>query len=311
MLALGVSCNYLDFDETSGLNTRENTYKYFDNIKQMLTNVYSYMPQDFGAIDGAMRDCATDDAEFGNTGGNIQDFNTGNWSAIRVRDSKWKLFEGVRAANEFLESLESVDLTRYENDIRYTNWIRQLELFPYEARVIRAFYFFELARRYGDIPMPTTILTIEEANTIGKTAFDDVVEFIVEECNECIEKLPSTYIGQPGNESGRVTRGFAMALKSKALLYAASPLHNPTNDTGKWKLSAKAALDLIDSGLYELEPGEKANNVNSKEVVLFRMNGASQAFELNNFPIRFTEGQEPTQLQQRSPRKTWWMLMKP
>lgn len=54
--AVFVSCNYLDFDETNGLNTHDNIYKYFDNTKQMLTNVYSYIPQDFGAVEEAMRD---------------------------------------------------------------------------------------------------------------------------------------------------------------------------------------------------------------------------------------------------------------
>ena len=62
------SCNYLDYDETNGLNTREDIYRYFDKTKQMLTHVYTFMPQDFGVIGGAMRDCASDDAEFGATG---------------------------------------------------------------------------------------------------------------------------------------------------------------------------------------------------------------------------------------------------
>ena len=48
------SCNYLEFDETNGLNTKEYIYNYFNKTKQMLTNVYSYMPQDFGAISGAI-----------------------------------------------------------------------------------------------------------------------------------------------------------------------------------------------------------------------------------------------------------------
>ncbi len=294
ILVSSISCNYLDFDETSGLNTREDTYSYFDNVKQMLTDVYSYMPQDFGVIGGAMREAATDNAEFGNTGGNIQDFNTGNWSAIRVRDSQWRLYNGIRAANEFLESLESVDISRFENDTRYANWVKQLELFPYEARLLRSFYFFDLARRYGDIAMPTAMLTTEEANLIEKTPFHEVIDFIVKECDEVMDMLPVTYVGQPNNETGRVTKGFAMALKSRALLYAASRLHNPAMDTEKWRRSAQAALDIINSGLYSLESGEKVNNVNSKEVVLFRMNNENQNFELNNFPIRFTEGARST-----------------
>lgn len=44
------SCSYLDFDETNGLQGKEDVYKYFDKTKQVLTNVYSYIPQDFGAL---------------------------------------------------------------------------------------------------------------------------------------------------------------------------------------------------------------------------------------------------------------------
>ncbi len=38
------SCNYLDFDETNNLKTKEDMYKYFGTSKSMLTHVYSYMP---------------------------------------------------------------------------------------------------------------------------------------------------------------------------------------------------------------------------------------------------------------------------
>ncbi len=285
-----VSCNYLEFDETNGLRTYSDVYSYFDETKQVLTNVYSYIPQDFGAVGGAMRDCGCDDAEYGNTGGQIQWMNNGSWSALNTVDSYWSLYNGVRAANEFLESFASTDFSRFENDPSYENWEKQLRYFPYEARVLRAFFFFELARRYGDIAMPLKKLTIEEANSIGKTSFDDVVGYIVSECDECAGNLPDTYRGEPNNETGRITKGFAMALKSKALLYAASELHNPSMDTEKWKESAKAALDLIETGLYALDPGDKCNNISSPETVLLRMNDASSSFELNNFPIRFTEG---------------------
>jgi SusD family. len=287
------SCNYLDFDETSGLNTKEDIYRYFNKTKQMLTNVYTYIPQDFGTIDGAMRDCACDDAEFGATGGSIQDMTNGNWSALKPRDDQWTLYEGIRASNEFLESMEKVDFSRYEYTDKYQTWMEQLAYFPYEARVLRAYYFFELARRYGDIAMPLKVLTPEEANSIRKTSFDDVIAFIVSECDDAAAKLPKTYQDVTEKETGRITKGFAMALKSKALLYAASPLHSPDNQE-KWKASARAAYDIIKLNLYQLDPGEKANNLESPEVVLFRRNDASAAFERNNFPIRFTEGTRST-----------------
>ena len=80
------SCNYLDFDETNNLKTKEDMYKYFGTSKSMLTHVYSYMPQGYQlfATSGgiftedrySMRDCASDDGEFGAYADNIQNTNT-------------------------------------------------------------------------------------------------------------------------------------------------------------------------------------------------------------------------------------------
>lgn len=284
------SCSFLDFDETSGLRTKEDQYRYFNSTEQMLTNVYSYMPKDLGAVSGAMRDCACDDAEYGNSGSPVQYFTNGSWSAVNTVDDAWNLYYGIRAANSFIEEVAKTDFSRYEHDVQYANWMKKLAYFPYEARVLRAHYFFELARRYGDIAMPLAVLDKEAANSIVKTSFDDVVEFIVSECDECAPMLPDSYADQPGAQIGRVTKGFAMAVKSKALLYAASPLHNETGDVEKWKRSAKAALDIIRSGIYSLDPDGCVNDISSPEIVMMVIGGDSQDFELMNFPIRFTEG---------------------
>ena len=286
-----VSCGYLEFDETNGLRDYDDVYTYFDETKQILTHVYSFIPQDFGAIGGAMRDCAGDDAEFGDTGGAVQYMNNGSWSALNTVDDAWSLYYGIRAANEFMQSFSTTDFSIYERYPEYENWVDQMQYFMYEARILRCFFFFELAKRYGDIAMPLEKLDIEGANTIAKTPFDDVIEYIVSECDACAPELPDTYRDVANAETGRITRGFAMALKSKALLYAASELHNPPMSVDKWKRSASAALDLIETGLYSLDPADKCNNPTSPEVVLARQNDNSNTFELYNFPIRFTEGQ--------------------
>lgn len=284
-------CNMLDFDETSGVYDREDMYATYSYASRMLTNIYSYMPQDLGAIGDSMRDCGCDDAEFGDPNASVQDFNNGNWSAISTLDDSWDLYYGIRSANEFLESIVTVDFSLYQYDSKYERQMEMLATFPYQARTLRAFYLFELARRYGDIPVPLKMLTIEEANTIEKTPFDDVIDFIVSECDTCAVYLPETYIGMLDNEYGRTTKGFAMAVKSKALLYAASKLHNPSNDTEKWAKAAKAALDIIDLNIYYLDSGDKVNTTSSPENVLVRMNSESSSFEEYNFPVRFTEGQ--------------------
>ena len=286
------SCNFLDFDESSSQYSREDMYKTYSNIQKMLTNIYGYMPnKDIADVGSALRDCGSDDAEYADPESSVQRFTNGNWSPLQTVDDKWTLYNGIRSANEFLESIQTVDLTMYQYDTKYQRWLEHLEYYPYQARVLRAYFFFELARRYGDIAMPLTMLTAEEANTIEKTPFDQVIDFIARECEECAPHLPKTYVGMLDDEIGRVTNGFALAVKAKALLYAASPLHNPNGDKAKWREAALAAKEIIDLEQYELDPGEKANNYLSPEVIMAIARSESQSFERYNFPVRFTEGE--------------------
>ena len=291
---LVAGCNFLDFDETSGDYDREDMYETYSNIQKMLTNIYGYMPnKDIVDVSDAMRECGCDDAEFGDPDASVQRFGNGNWSAISTVDTKWTLYNAIRSANEFLESIKTVDLSIYQYDNKYPYWLEHIQYYPYQARVLRAYYLFELARRYGDIAVPDGMLSIEEANTIGKTPFNEVIDFIVSECDECAENLPDSYLSMYESEYGRVTRGFAMAVKAKALLYAASPLFNESGDKAKWQKAAKAAKDIMDLGLFRLDPNEKANCAGntSPEVIFQILRSESQSFENYNFPVRFTKGE--------------------
>ena len=293
MAVLAAGCNFLDFDESSSDYSREDMYLTYSNIQKMLTNIYGYMPnKSIADVSDALRDCGSDDAEYANPDASVQRFVNGTWSALNTVDEKWiSMYGGIRSANEFLESIETVDLSMYKYDNKYQRWLEHLAYYPYQARVLRAYFFFELARRYGDIPMPLTMLTAEEANEIEKTPFDEVIDFIVRECSESAANLPDTYVGLLDDEIGRVTRGFALAVKTKALLYAASPLHNPSGDKSKWQKAAAAAKELMDLGIYRLDPAEKANNYTSPEVIFAILRSESESFELVNFPVRFTEGE--------------------
>ena len=298
---LAVSCNVLDFDESSSQYTRDDMYKSYSNIQKMLTNIYGYMPnKDIADVSSALRDCGSDDAEYADPDASVQRFTNGNWTPLQTVDDKWSLYGAIRSANEFLTHWEAdedgilqatFDLSMYQYESKYKKWWEHLNIFPYEAKVLRAYYFFELARRYGDIAMPLTMLTAEEANTIEKTPFGEVIDFIVAECDEAAKYLPNTYVGMLDDEIGRVTKGFALAVKAKALLYAASPLHNPSGDKEKWHKAALAAKEIIDLNVYRLDPAEKANNYLSNEVIMAIARSESQSFERYNFPVRFTEGE--------------------
>ena len=303
IFTLAVACDALDFDESSSQYTRDDMYKSYSNISEMLTNIYGYMPnKDIADVSSALRDCGSDDAEYADPDASVQRFTNGNWSPLATVDDKWSLYYGIRSANEFLthwveneagELVPTFDLSMYQYETKYYKQMEMLKYSPYQARVLRAYFFFELARRYGDIAMPLAMLTAEEANSIGKTPFDQVIDFIVSECDVCAAKLPTKddYKKMLDEEVGRITNGFALAVKTKALLYAASPLHNPTGDKTKWQKAALAAKEIMDLGLYKLDPAEKANNASSAEVIFAIWRSDSQSFEKVNFPVRFTEGQ--------------------
>lgn len=294
---LTCSCDYLDYDETSGYD-KDDMFIYFERTKGMLTNVYSYLPSDFGSIDGAMRDAASDDADYVWSTSSIHRFNDGGWSAIDPLDDQWSHFyEGIRAANLFLENYQ-IDFPNIEWNSDYEELIKQYVNYPLEARFLRAFYHFELAKRYNNIPLLDRTYTPEEVNDIAPSSFDDVVRFIADECDAIAPELPVSYASLPGSETGRVTQGAALALKARALLYAASKLHNPEGDKQKWYDAASAAAAVIaladKTGCYSLVDEVPVNNLASKELILECRVGDSNSFEKLNFPIGYEGGRSGT-----------------
>ena len=87
---LAAGCNFLDFDESSSDYSREDMYLTYSNIQKMLTNIYGYMPnKDIADVSSALRDCGSDDAEYGDPDASVQSFTNGNWSALNTVDDKW------------------------------------------------------------------------------------------------------------------------------------------------------------------------------------------------------------------------------
>lgn len=290
------ACNMLDIDESIG-TTQDGVFSSVERSKSFLTHIYSYLPSDFNAIDGTSRSCATDDAEYVWTSSNVRRMNDGSWSKVNTVDAQWgTLYTAIRAANRFLENYNTEALKKYEFQTGYNDVKVQFTNYQYEARFLRAFYHFELAKRYGDIPLANRVFEQAEVNSLTRSAFSEIINFIVEECDTIAKYLPRSYTQMPGvQETGRATKGAAMALKARALLYAASPLHNPTNNSDKWKLAASAALELIDSaeirGWYALPNNFFDFNVlTSRELIMESREAKSNYFERANFPIGLEGG---------------------
>jgi starch-binding outer membrane protein, SusD/RagB family len=287
------SCNYLDYSEASYLK-KEDIFSDWNRTQSFLSDIYSTLPLGFAPVGSAMRASATDDAEFVLDYSSVQKFNDGSWSSIQTLDDQWgQMYSGIRAVNFLLEEVKNRKFEDYKWTDTYKDEMTQFNNYPNEARFLRAYFYLELIERYGNVPLITTVLTKEEANTVSPASYDDIVQFIVSECDAIIPLLPVTYVGfTSAQETGRATKGAAMALKARTLLYAASPLHNPSGNVQKWIDAAKAAKDIINAATYVLEANYNnfLNNITSKEVILERREGNQNYFEKANFPIGYEGG---------------------
>ena len=89
---------------------------------------------------------------------------------------------------------------------------------------------------------------------LPRNTYDECMNFVITELDAAAALLPLTY---PAAQRGRITKGTALAIKSRALLYMASPLNNPSNTAAKWQAAADAAKAVIDLNLYSLYPNYK------------------------------------------------------
>ena len=149
-------------------------------------------------------------------------------------------YDVIRKANTIIEKVATAP-----DQILNADQKRQIEA---EARFLRAFCHFEVARTFGKAPLLTHAQTLDEDLLVAPASFEEIVNFIVSECDTYAGNLPVSY---PAKEIGHATRGAFMALKARALLYMASPLYS-TDDPQRWAKAAKAAKDVMDLKVYSL-----------------------------------------------------------
>ena len=246
---LFTSCANLEYTEE---NTRDEawTYEYFENgLKNLVFDVYAQVYNDeFESNSAYFLASATDEAQYALETGAVNSYVNGGWSPANPYSNTWtKAYTAIADVNMYLEKIDEADISDWKYNPDYSKWVAQLELFPYELRFLRAYFYFELFKTYGDVPLVTTTLTNGQANTIERTSADKIVNFIVEELDAIAPYLPENYTTEMNSEIGRATRIAAYALKARTLLYAASPLHNPTGDKTKWAKAAEACKYILDN----------------------------------------------------------------
>lgn len=126
-----------------------------------------------------------------------------------------------------------------------------------EMKVIRAYSYLRLISFYGGVPLITAPFALTDDFNVPRSSYDECMAFIVKELEEAVDLLPLDY---DAANKGRITKGAAMAILSRALLYDASPYHDRSagnTDLAKWQKAADAAKAVIDLGIYELYPDYK------------------------------------------------------
>lgn len=314
------ACQELDRDFVTSIGRNE-IEQSFGNVQSLLNAIYSDIPDGTLYIGGAaMMASAADEAEFTAETNPVQSFNTGSWNPINNPDPVWgNYYRSIRKVNQFLLSTGKINLDPWKLDpsasaqaVYQTN-LAAAKRWTYEARFLRAYYYFELVKRYGGVPLLTNALSLEDDfSKIPRNTLSECLQFITTECDSAAAQLPlnaSTLPYAAATDLGRATKLAALALKSRVLLYAASDLFNnptwaagyakpefislPTGDrTARWKAASDAAKAVIDLGGNVTLGAYRTlfNTFNNPEIIFTRSNAASNQFERNNSPIGFQLG---------------------
>lgn len=292
------SCADLDYREYT---TYDKSYVFtdFGRTGAVVTNIYSYLDSDLPA-DGSLCS-ACDESEYAWSWSTVLGYTDGRWSSTNAY-SRWS-FEGIRKANFFLEESVNSDFSELRFDKNYEAEMKRFNRYQYEVRFLRAYFYFNLARAYGDVPLITKVLTEEEANQVSRTPVAEVFDFIVKECDDIADELPVDYTKLENDaangtspETGRITKQAVLALKARTLLYWASPLFNEDNDPTLWQRAAQASKDVLDfCDANNIQLGKYSEiwgteNYKAKEMIFVRRIGDTNSPETTNFPVGMENG---------------------
>mgnify|MGYP005956238483 FL=1 len=246
----------MDYKEYN-IYDRDYIVKNFGNVGGFMTTLYNYVDYDFGNFSsGAMLASASDESEYSKMGNGIEDFYNGAWSPSNAKEdlpSAWvKMYQGIATANEFLDKFqgEVFDELKYNPD--YRAQMHRYENYRYEARFMRAYFYFNLVKTYGGVPLIDCVMSPNEVNSLARASSDSIFAFIIGECDAIQDSIVADYsdLGEYAldtEETGRADRLAVMALKARAALYWASPLFNPSGDNGRYHAAALYTKQLLDA----------------------------------------------------------------
>lgn len=309
-----VSCSdFLDKQVDLTL-TDEDIFGDYDRTRGYQARLYDYLPDAFQGYNDTQyrlsQDCMTDNAvdywgvaRYHSVLADAYNA-TNHWFA----DFYWSRdYAGIRAINMYLTNAREgvVGNSQKSGDDNHL-----FDRWDAEARVLRAILHFDLVSWFGDTPIVAddengNPLILNPSSTLPeRLAADQVLKWIADECDKYKDALPFRYSNETENW-GRINGATAYALKTRALLFRASPLFNPSNDRARWTEAANAAKEFIaknqsQSNPYRLyktdrdDPNQNyyqcfiSNPVLNNEYILSRSVWTTLQLEFFNAPCGFT-----------------------
>jgi hypothetical protein len=307
----------LGISEDDVFSSYESTRGYLDNCYEVLNDIHHWRSQGF---DRTSVNCLSDEAGCSFNGSAARILNTGAWiNRSSAPELGWAGRTGfdegpaitnalfaLRVANKVIDRLNGAQ-SPVLTDAQKKELLGQ-------AYFYRAWYYFQVIQRWGGMPLLDKSFATDDNLDLARLTYSESTEWLLSDLNEAIMLLPDKW---NDNEFGKPTKGAAMAVKSMATLYAASPLmQNDTNSTQylnysqSWsEKAADYSNDLIKyinsgsggAGFRLMTASEYKNifygqNVNaSPESLWFRLNAGRRTdqrrgLRCNYIPQRFSGG---------------------
>jgi hypothetical protein len=203
-----VGCGPLDIAPVDRF-TELNFWTAGENVNNALNNIYSGM---YTSTLYFYNEALSDNAYTaqGSAAGNPEAIASGSFTSTLPKfQNDWSFYyQGIKSCNIFLTNVDQN--TTLPSDV--------LARMKGEVRFVRAWHHFNLMKWYGDVPILDLDISPDEAKTIARSPRATVLKFVTDELTAAEAVLPSRDAYAPA-DNGRITKGAAIALQARVLLY--------------------------------------------------------------------------------------------
>ena len=268
------SCSdFLDVDPRNKISDAA-VWSNVDLANAALTDCYTYVE---GENENGVPFCSYTDDVYHRTGYATEVYTMGNVSCdnynvgySEARGNTWHFYyKAIKQVNELLDNIGGVPATEGSSDATKKKMIEG------QAYFLRAFFYHQLYSLYGRVPLIYHVQDINSEWKETRAPMDEVADSICKDCDRAAEILPTAY--SSSDDFGRATKGAALAVKARTLLYKASPLFG-TPSKERWQAASDANKAVIDLNVYSLPSVNSADeyaalfyNIENPEIIFQKL----------------------------------------